>query len=245
VLNLRWIESNSDVFIRPINPLSRGKLPDSAPLTVIATMNAQPSQNEPDYILYVDRLPFRGRNNDSGSEIQYDILLPILISQSSIPSPPYESLIRPPLWPFDTCYDGGAITSPEYLFDHYQLVGVPRNHQSTLPEGYFPLPQITSRRLSADAMHDSPIEIPIHRCSIWIGSNIPAMQPYPVEIGVAIAGVAVQRNRRRTLLGRAAFLGTDIRMTIEFLRGIPTVSVWVPRSMLPLVPTLPTSSDGG
>lgn len=169
--------------------------------------------------LFIDRLPFRRWTDATRSPAvqHWSIVLPIVLSESSLPNPPAVTGVED--WALDTGNRGEAFAWRQHLI----LAGLDPDANRR--------PPVNIRTVSGQVL------TPVRDADLWLVSNIPALQATPHRI-VLRRGLAFRDmphlpdpEFQRPLIGLRALRTAGVRVEIDFARD--TDSVWTPDPAVP------------
>jgi hypothetical protein len=166
--------------------------------------------------LFIDRLPFHSWTDLTRTppQTQWSVRLPVLLTDTGLPSPPPGLPIQE--WVFDTGNTGDGFCWRYHL----EVAGLdPDVRRAALQ---------VRLRLSGS----NPIQVPVREADIWLVSNIPSMQGKPFRFSLKRGIPFVDLSKRpdpqydRPLIGMRALRRAGLRVELDFAGD--TVSVWTP-----------------
>ncbi len=176
-----------------------------------------------EFRLFLDHYPFCSTPK-KGEEL-HDVLLPIFVTHPSVQIPPHPNENNYFDWILDTCYSGQAITSPLLLASRYRIQAKQIGTLIKSDKNEYLPAQFETLRMKTDGVGEAS-GIPLFRATLWLASNRPEFRDSPWPI--SLTHLAAQADRKRSLIGREALLGTGLKIELHFADEQPSVSVWVP-----------------
>jgi hypothetical protein len=177
-----------------------------------------------DRVLFIESLPFRDYQLNN-STVYPAPHLPIFLTHHEVVDFP---AVRPApeFWKFDTGYGGQALYSPTRMSEKFQL------RISGTEAGQHAVLQLNDEVTLETEGIGKVQSCGIYLANLWLYSNRAEYSARPLLIPLAANGIALLPGRDRGLIGRKAFHGSGIEIKLDYEQPIPTLSVWVPRTLI-------------